>query len=165
MSKRWGEWHSGMGSILNTWIWNTKYYLYLNTIEKIECILYLNTFNLAIFVFSNYIKYVLPIDLFIRLLYQLVQTCQCHPWELQLYDSSRHGKASFQKSDYNLVTLKCFAVGKNRNLNINIHRAIYIIFSLLMILDCQSNTCYFAVYKTYKMFEMVITLWCAWFQH
>ncbi len=47
-------------------IWNTKYYLYLNTFEKIKCILYLNTFNLSIFVFSKYIQYFLPINLFIR---------------------------------------------------------------------------------------------------
>ncbi len=33
--------------------------------KKIECILYLNTFNRSIFVFS---KYFLPINLFIRLL-------------------------------------------------------------------------------------------------
>ncbi len=40
----------------------------LITLKKIECILYLNIFNLSIFVFSKYIKYFLPINLFIRLL-------------------------------------------------------------------------------------------------
>ncbi len=33
--------------------------------------------------------------------------------------------------------------------------------SLLMILDFQLNTCYFAVYKPYQIIEMVIALLCA----
>ncbi len=71
----------------------------LKPLEKKLCILYLNTFKISIFVFSKYIKYFVPVNLFMRVLISCINYRSDEPpplnpnipaCELQLYNSIQH---------------------------------------------------------------------------